>query len=178
MKHVLLLAAALAAAGSAVAQTATLVPARSEIVFTTRQMGVPVEGRFTKFGAQVALDPKKPEAGQVALTIDTASARFGTPELDAEVGKPVWLSAARFPQATFTSRSIKASAPGRYEVAGTLTIKGADGAEHKATIWDRCVGCAMDDLDMPQEFFNEVTTPSGSSTPADGRAYGYEWSMN
>jgi hypothetical protein len=46
-------------------------------------MGVPVEGKFGRFSAQVALDPKKPETGSVALAIDTASARFGSAELAA-----------------------------------------------------------------------------------------------
>ena len=44
-------------------------PAASELVFVTRQMGVPVEGRFQRWSAQVALDPRKPEAGQVVLRI-------------------------------------------------------------------------------------------------------------
>lgn len=117
----------LAAAPPALAQPrpAQLVAAQSEIVFTTRQMGVPVEGRFGSFGATVALDPKRPEAGSVAFTIDTASARFGAAELDGELGKPIWLSSAKFPQATFQSASIKAAGPGRFDVAGRLTIKGA-----------------------------------------------------
>ena len=74
---------ALAGAGAQVAfaqtqpQPARLQAAGSEIVFTTRQMGVPVEGRFGKFSAQVALDPRKPETGRVGMTIDTASARIG-----------------------------------------------------------------------------------------------------
>ena len=34
-----------------------LVPAQSEIAFVSRQMGVPVEGRFRTFSAQVAFDP-------------------------------------------------------------------------------------------------------------------------
>lgn len=103
---------------------AVLQTAGSEIGFTTRQMGVPVEGRFGKFSAQITLDPKKPETGSVAFTIDTGSARFGSAELDAEVPKPVWLSVAKFPQATFQSTAIKAAGPGRFEVAGKLTIKG------------------------------------------------------
>lgn len=115
--------AALAAAAQP--RPAQLIPAQSEIAFTTRQMGVPVEGRFGKFSATIALDPKKPEAGSVAFTIDTASARFGAPELDGEVAKPVWLASAKFPQATFQSSALKAIGPGRYEVAGKLTIKGA-----------------------------------------------------
>ncbi|WP_326534647.1 YceI family protein [Pseudorhodoferax sp.] len=105
-------------------QPAQLQAAGSEIVFITRQMGVPVEGRFTAFKAQVALDPKKPETGKVAFSIDTGSARFGSAELDAEVPKPVWLGVVKFPQASFESTAIKAAGPGRFEVAGKLTIKG------------------------------------------------------
>jgi polyisoprenoid-binding protein YceI len=72
----------------------------------------------------VSFDPKRPEAGRIAITIDTGSASFGAPETDAEVLKPAWFDAARFPQATFQSTSIKGLGGGRYEVAGTLTIKG------------------------------------------------------
>ena len=38
------------------APAAQLVPAGSEVSFTTRQMGVPVEGRFNRFNARIALD--------------------------------------------------------------------------------------------------------------------------
>lgn len=107
------------------AHAADLNVAGSEIAFTTRQMGVPVDGKFGKFSAQINLDAKKPEAGSVSFSIDTGSARFGTAELDAETVKPAWLSAAKFPQATFASQSIKALGPGKFEVAGKLTIKGA-----------------------------------------------------
>lgn len=104
---------------------AALQTAGSEIAFTTRQMGVPVEGKFGKFSAQVVLDPKKPETGSVAFTIETGSARFGSAELDAEVPKPTWLNVPKFPQASFQSSAIKAAGPGKFEVAGKLTIKGA-----------------------------------------------------
>ena len=115
--------ALLALAASAQAQQ--LLPAQSEIVFTTRQMGVPVEGRFGRFSAQITLDPKKPEAGKVSFVIDTGSARFGSAELDGEVGKPIWLNVPRFPQASFRSSTVKAAGPGRFEVSGKLSIKGA-----------------------------------------------------
>jgi polyisoprenoid-binding protein YceI len=107
------------------AKPAQLVPAQSEISFTTKQMGVPVEGKFGKYSATITLDPKKPETGSVAFSIDTASARFGSAELDGEVGKPAWLSSAKFPQATFLSSAIKAAGAGKFEVTGKLSIKGA-----------------------------------------------------
>lgn len=112
----------LAGAGTAMAQQLDL--AQSEIAFTFRQMGVPVAGRFTRFSGQVHFDPKKPEAGKVALRIDTGSARFGSAETDAEAVKSDWLHAAKFPQATLDSLAIKATGPGRYELAGQLNIKG------------------------------------------------------
>ena len=112
------------AAALAQPQPAQLLAAGSEIAFVTRQMGVPVEGRFGRFSAQIVLDPRKPETGSVRFTIETASARFGSAEVDAEVPKATWLDVARFPQASFQSASIKAAGPGRFEVAGKLSIKG------------------------------------------------------
>ena len=125
----LLLAATLSVAATppAAAQPkpAQLVAAGSEISFTTRQMGVPVEGKFGKYTAQIALDPKKPETGSVAFSIDTGSARFGSAELDGEVPKATWLNVPKFPQASFASSGIKPAGPGKFEVAGKLTIKGS-----------------------------------------------------
>jgi polyisoprenoid-binding protein YceI len=115
---------ALAAAASASAQR--LVPEQSEVAFTSRQMGVPVDGRFRRFDAQVALDPRQPEAARIRVTVDTGSATFGAPETDAEAVRSAWFDAARFPQATFRSASVTAQGSGRYLVAGTLSLKGRE----------------------------------------------------
>ena len=112
------------AAGSPVCAQ-TLVPAQSEIGFVSKQMGVPVEGKFKKWTAQIAFDPKKPEAGKVGFTIDTGSAGFGSPETDAEVPKAAWFNVAKFPTASFQSASIKALGGGKFDVAGKLTVKGS-----------------------------------------------------
>ena len=130
---VILRTAALAAASFAalvVAPTPALAQqkldaAKSEMLFVSKQMGVPVEGRFRKFDAQIAFDPKKPEAGKVAFTIDMGSATFGSPEVDVELPKATWFNVPKFPQATFQSSAIKAVGAGRFEVAGKLSIKGS-----------------------------------------------------
>jgi len=101
-----------------------LVPAQSDISFVTKQMGVPVDGKFKKFDAQVAFDPKKPEAAKIGITIDLASASIGTSETEAELAKPDWFSLKQFPQASFTSTTVKALGAGKFEVAGKLAIKG------------------------------------------------------
>jgi polyisoprenoid-binding protein YceI len=117
---------ALLAVGAALPALAEqkVMPAQSEIAFTSRQMGVPVDGKFQKWDAQLSYDPKKPEAGKVNFSIDTGSARFGAPETDAEVPKAAWFNSAKFPQASFQSQSIKATGPGKLEVSGLLSIKG------------------------------------------------------
>ena len=104
---------------------ARLVPAQSEVTFVTKQMGVPVEGRFKKFDAQINFDPKKPEAGSVAVSIDTASASLGVVESDTEMPKAGWFHVAKYPQATFKSTAIKGLGNGKFEVAGKLDIKGS-----------------------------------------------------
>lgn len=101
-----------------------LVPAQSEIVFVSRQMGVPVEGHFRKFDAQIAFDPAKPATSKIAFTVDTGSASLGVPETDAELPKPVWFNVPKFPQASFQSTAVKGLGGGKFEVAGKLTIKG------------------------------------------------------
>jgi polyisoprenoid-binding protein YceI len=110
-------------AGPGFAQQA-LVPAQSEIAFTSKQMGVPVEGKFRTFSAQVVFDPKQPETSKVAFTIDLASVSLGAAESEAEVIRPPWFNTAKFPQATFQSSAVKAAGPGKFEVAGKLNIKG------------------------------------------------------
>ncbi len=123
-RFILATAALLAAlAGPAMAQL--VVPAQSDISFVSKQMGVPVEGHFKQWAAAISLDPKKPEAGKVSFTIQTGSAGFGAAETDAEVPKAAWFNVAKFPQASFTSTSIKALGGGKFEVRGKLTIKGA-----------------------------------------------------
>lgn len=119
-------AALLAAGAQAFAQTpaARLLPGASEIVFVSRQMGAPVEGRFEQFDARVVLGPVHPQDGRVELTIATASATLGLAEIDAELRKPAWFDVARHPRARFESTAIVAAGPGRWNVAGRLTIKG------------------------------------------------------
>lgn len=102
-----------------------LVPAQSEIAFTSKQMGVPVEGRFRKFDAQVAFDPKQPQAAKIGMTIDLASVSLGAAEVEAEVAKPDWFSTRQFPQATFTSTAVQPRGNHRFDVSGKLAIKGA-----------------------------------------------------
>ena len=100
-----------------------LLAAQSEIAFTSKQMGVPVDGKFRKFDAQLAFDPKQPEAAKIGFTIDLASVSLGTAETEAELAKPDWFNTKSFPQASFQSTAVKALGGGKFEVSGKLAIK-------------------------------------------------------
>ena len=101
-----------------------LLPGQSEIAFQVKQSGVPIDGRFRKFDAQLALDPKAPQGGSVTVTIETGSATVGFAESDAELPRAPWFSSARFPRAVFQSGAIKALGAGRFQAAGKLDLKG------------------------------------------------------
>lgn len=120
-----LLISLLIATSALAAQAATLQPATSDVSFTFKQMGVPVDGKFKKFEAQLDFDAKKPEAGKIAFTVDLGSVSLGDAEFDAEVAKAPWFDTKRNGKATFVSSGIKATGPAKYDVAGKLTIKGA-----------------------------------------------------
>lgn len=101
-----------------------LLPAQSNIAFEIKQMGVPVQGHFKKFDAQINFDAAKLATSKVSFSVDIASATLGAPEMDAELPKATWFNTAKFPQAQFTSSAFKALGGGKYEVSGKLAIKG------------------------------------------------------
>ncbi|MEO5844442.1 MAG: YceI family protein [Caldimonas sp.] len=103
---------------------ARLVATQSEITFQVKQSGVPIDGRFRKFDAQLALDPKAPQTGSVSVTVDTGSATVGFAESDAELPRAPWFNSSKFPRAVFQSSAIKASGGGRFQAAGKLDLKG------------------------------------------------------
>ena len=97
---------------------------KSAITFAYKQMGVGMEGRFKKFSAQLAFDPAKPTAAKATLDVDLASIDTGSAEANDEVAGKQWFNTKVYPTAHFASSSVKALGGNRYEVAGTLTIKG------------------------------------------------------
>lgn len=119
---VLLLATASAWCHLAVA--ANVDYAKSEIVFISKQMNVPVQGRFKKFTAQVVFDEKNLAASKAEIEVDLASIDTGSAEADAEVGKKAWFNTSAFPAARFSSGSVTSPGPGKFEARGKLSIKG------------------------------------------------------
>ena len=98
--------------------------AKSEIAFVSKQMNVPVQGRFKKFTAQIVFDPKQPAAAKAEIEVDLASIDTGSDEANDEVGKKAWFNTGAFPTAKFASSSVTRTGPDKYEARGKLSIKG------------------------------------------------------
>lgn len=99
-------------------------PKQSRIQFTYKQMGVAVDGQFKQFNSQIQFDPAKPIAAKATFDVDLASVDTGAPEGNDEVAGKAWFNTKTFPTARFVSTQVKPLGGNRYEVTGTLTIKG------------------------------------------------------
>jgi polyisoprenoid-binding protein YceI len=117
------LACAIVAAAAFAAPLKTDV-AHSSVSASFKQMDVPVESKFTRFGAQIDYDAAHPDLATARIDIDTASLDLGAAEYNKEIAKKTWFDSAQFPKATFVSSSIRQAGAGKLSVTGKLTIKG------------------------------------------------------
>lgn len=124
MKHYVLLTAALLAVPAAATEYTQFSAPQSRLGFVSRQMNVPVDGSFKRFSSRLKFDPAKPADGSAEIEIDIASVDTGSQEADDEVAGKSWFHTKAFPTARFVSSSVKPLGGNRYEVAGTMTIKG------------------------------------------------------
>lgn len=92
--------------------------------FGYTQMGVPLEGQFNRFTAQLKFDPARLDTAQANIDIDIASIDTGSEEANEEVVGKQWFDAKTFPTASFVSTGMKALGGNRYETHGKLSIKG------------------------------------------------------
>lgn len=114
----------LALTGAHAATYQSLVPGKSAITFSFRQMGVAMDGRFRKFNAQLNLDTARVDKATGRIEIDLASIDTGSAEADQEVVGKSWFHVAAHPKASFLLRQLKATGAGQYEAQGQLTLKG------------------------------------------------------
>lgn len=96
----------------------------SSVTFFYKQMGVPLDGKFSRFAAQLAFDPAKIAKAQARIDIDVASIDTGSTEANDEVVGKLWFNAKTYPVASFVSTGLKALGGNRYEATGNLSIKG------------------------------------------------------
>lgn len=114
-----------AAALSAAPQTYVVDRPHSEADFSVRHMMSKVTGKFDDFAGTISLDRANPAASSVEFTIKTASVNTGDADRDKHLRTADFFDAAKNPEITFKSTSIKPSKTKNvYDVTGDLTMRG------------------------------------------------------
>ena len=96
----------------------------STIGFTVHQFLGTTHGKFTKFEGKIDIDPEHPEKSSVVAKIDVASINTGIVKRDNHLRSPEFFNAAKFPEITFKSRSVKQTDQQGGDIAGDLTMHG------------------------------------------------------
>ena len=96
----------------------------SEAVFQVRHLVTKVRGRFTDFEGAVRVDRERPERSSVQFSIDAASVDTDVADRDTHLRSPDFFDVAKHPRITFVSTRIEPRGGDRYDVTGTLTLRG------------------------------------------------------
>jgi len=123
MKRALIALAALFAAGAANAAEWKIVKGASALTFESALGGAPFTGRFEEFDGVIIFDPDDLAGASISVVVNLASARTGDRQKDAALPGRDWFDAAKFPVATFRSKSLRATGEGTYRALGVLTLK-------------------------------------------------------
>ena len=105
-------------------ETFKIDPPHSRIGFKVHQAIANVTGRFKEFGGTIALDRQHPEKSSVTATIQVKSIDTGIAKRDAHLRSEEFFNAARFPEITFKSRSVKQTGPDAGDILGDFTMHG------------------------------------------------------
>ena len=96
-------------------------------MFTVNHLGFShYTAQFTRFTADLKLDPANPATAQLSATVDPASLSLPSPPagfFDELMSEP-WINAKAFPQMTFKSTSVTMTGPNTADVTGDLTLRG------------------------------------------------------
>jgi len=150
------LATAAVIAGGAAAQSTTTVaapdaatlwridPAHSSVGFAVKHMGIStVRGRFATYEGVI-------ETGEglglrrIDVTIEPASIATGVDRRDNHLRSPDFFDVANHPTMRFVSTRVTAESPTRFQVAGTLTMRGVT---RPVTLTVETLGDAVRDME-------------------------------
>ena len=128
----------------------------ASINFRIKHLGFSwLTGRFDTFTGTFAYDDKAPAASAVKVEIDTASVNSNLAERDKHLRSPDFLDVAKFPKATFVSKSVVAKGEGKAVITGDLTLRGVT---KEVVINADAIGGGADPWGGERQGFTGVTT--------------------
>ena len=98
--------------------------AHSTVGFQIRHLFSNVTGKFDNFTGTLQFDESNPEQSSVEVNIETTSIDTGVKMRDDDLRSPNFFDAAKYPETTFKSKSVKATDKNNFDVTGDLTMHG------------------------------------------------------
>jgi polyisoprenoid-binding protein YceI len=139
----------------------------SEVGFAVRHMMIStVRGKFSRFEADISVDPTNLEAATVTARIDAGSIDTNEEKRDGHLRSPDFFDVEKYPTLTFTSTSVKRDG-NDLEVTGNLKIKDQ---EHPITLKGEVVGPGKDPWGNTRVGFS-------LSGELDREAWGLTWNQ-
>ncbi len=100
-------------------------PYHTQVSFTLSHFGFShFSGFFSGASGTLQIDPARPAATKLDVTLPIQSVTTTVPKLNEELKGGQWFDAAQFPTATFTSTSITPTGKGSATITGNLTLHG------------------------------------------------------
>lgn len=120
-----LFTAAMATTPASAAETFTVDPVHSSVVFRIKHLDVSYfHGRFNNISGSFTLDPADPAQAKFDFTVKADSLDTGIDKRDQHVKGPDLFNVRQFPTITFQSTKVAAAGKGAYQVTGNLTLHG------------------------------------------------------
>ena len=95
----------------------------SRLGFVGTQSGAEFKGEFERFEADMRFDSDALDASGFDVRIDVTSFNSRSSDRDSTVSGKDWFWFSRFPEARYTTTSIRRTGPDQYEADGQLTIR-------------------------------------------------------
>ncbi|MFT8417797.1 MAG: YceI family protein [Acetobacter sp.] len=112
-------------AAQAQSGTYAVEPAHTQVGFSVLHFGFTnYYGVFSNASGSLVLNAQAPASSKLSVTIPVASVQTTSSKLTDELKSPQWFDAAKFPNATFVSTSVKLDGQNNATVNGTLTLHG------------------------------------------------------
>jgi polyisoprenoid-binding protein YceI len=113
-----------AAVADIATETFVIDPDHSEVGFSIRHLLSRTRGRFARFGGEIRLDRAQPDRSSVVFEVEAASIDTRQPERDTHLRSADFFDVERYPVVRFTSRRITRIDGERYNVEGSLELRG------------------------------------------------------
>jgi polyisoprenoid-binding protein YceI len=108
----------------------------SSFHFEVRAENTPVQGKFSDFAVEMALDQDQLSSAKLKVTVNIEAADMDDADINAAIAGADWFAVTDFPKAVYISEAIRRTGDGGFNSRGTLTVKGISQKVFFPFSWD------------------------------------------